>query len=84
MMEDLVEVEIRRVDPQGRLVLQADWRESEVGSGGEVYIVKRKRYLKIIPKIKVDLTENFDKIDLGLEPIGKWRDFERKLYEGAR
>jgi bifunctional DNA-binding transcriptional regulator/antitoxin component of YhaV-PrlF toxin-antitoxin module len=84
MMEDLVEVEIRRVDPQGRLVLPADWRESEVGSGGEVYIVKRKRYLKIIPKIKVDLTENFDKIDLGLESIGKWRDFERKLYEGAR
>lgn len=57
---------------------------SEVGSGGEVYIVKRKRYLKTVPKIKVDLTENFDKIDLGLESIGKWRDFERKSYEGGR
>ncbi|MCP8312998.1 MAG: hypothetical protein H3Z53_01310 [archaeon] len=74
-------VEIKRVDSQGRLILPVDWRESEVGESRELYVVKRKGYLKIIPKRRVDLTENFDKVDLGVEAIGSWKEFERKFYE---
>ena len=58
-------VEVRRIDSQGRLILPADWREAEVGESRELFIVKRRGYLKIIPKRKVDLTKNFDKVDLG-------------------
>jgi len=73
-------VEVKKIDSQGRLILPSDWRESEVGDSRELYIVKRKGYLKIIPKHKIDLTENFDKIDLGIGAIGSWKEFERKFF----
>ena len=75
-----VGVEVKKLDPQGRLILPADWRESEVGEDRELYIVKRKGYLKIVPKRRVDLTEDFDRIDLGVEAIGSWKEFEKKFY----
>ncbi|MEM3430263.1 MAG: hypothetical protein QXN20_05125 [Candidatus Bathyarchaeia archaeon] len=28
--------------------------------------------------------ENFDKIDLGVEVIGSWSEFEKKFYEASR
>lgn len=74
-------VEIRKVDPQGRIILPADWRRSMIDESGEVYIIKRKDYLKIIPKRKIDLTKFFDKIDLGVDAIGDWEEFEKKFYE---
>lgn len=73
-------VEIRKVDSQGRLILPADWRESEIAEAREVYVVKRKGYLKILPKRKVDLTEFFDRVDLGVEAIESWREFEKRFY----
>jgi len=76
-------VEVKKVDSQGRIILPADWRESEVGSSLELYVVKRKGYLKIIPKRRVDLTANFDKVDLGVEAIGDWKEFEKKLLEAG-
>ncbi|MEM2971296.1 MAG: hypothetical protein QW270_02600 [Candidatus Bathyarchaeia archaeon] len=63
--------------------MPADWRESEVGVSRELYIVKRKKYLKIIPKHQVDLTEHFDKVDLGVVAIGNWKEFEKKFYEAS-
>lgn len=75
-------VEIRKVDSQGRLILPADWRESEIVGAREVYVIKRRGSLKILPKRRVDLSAFLDKIDLGVEAIGNWREFERKFYEG--
>ena len=74
-------VEVKKVDSQGRLILPADWRETEIGENRELYIIKRKGYLKIVPKRRIDLTECFDKVDLGVESIGSWKQFEKKLYE---
>lgn len=76
-------VEVKKVDAQGRLILPADWREAEIGESRELYIIKRKGYLKIVPKRRVDLTENFDKVDLGVETIGSWKQFEKKFYEAG-
>ena len=76
-------VEIRKVDSQGRLILPADWRESEIGESRELYVVKRKGYLKIIPKKQVDLTINFDRVDLGVEAISEWEEFKKKLFEAS-
>jgi bifunctional DNA-binding transcriptional regulator/antitoxin component of YhaV-PrlF toxin-antitoxin module len=72
-------VEVKKLDPQGRITLPADWRKSEVGDSKEVYIVKQKGYLKLIPKRRVDLTEFFDKADLGIAPIGSWAVFEKRI-----
>lgn len=73
------DAEVRKVDSQGRLILPADWRKSEVGESKELYLIKRKGYLKIIPKRRIDLTKNFDKVDLGVETIGSWKEFEKKF-----
>lgn len=75
-------VDVRKVDSQGRLILPADWRKSEIAGAREVYVIKRKGSLKILPKRKVDLTALFDNVDLGVEAVGDWRDFEKKFYEG--
>ena len=74
-------VEIKKVDAQGRLILPIDWRETELKESKDVYIIKQKGYLKIIPKRRVDLTSSFDEIDLGVDAIGSWKEFEKKFYE---
>ena len=73
-------VELKKVDEQGRFILPADWRETELSESREIYVIKRKGYLKLIPKRRVDLTECFDKVDLGANSIGDWSDFEKKFY----
>ncbi|MGA2387148.1 MAG: AbrB/MazE/SpoVT family DNA-binding domain-containing protein [Candidatus Bathyarchaeia archaeon] len=75
-------VELKKVDEQGRFILPADWRETELSESRELYVIKRKGYLKIIPKRKIDLTKYFDKADLGVDAIGNWKQFEKKFYEG--
>ena len=76
-------VEVKKVDSQGRLILPADWREAEIGESRELYVIKRKGYLKLVPKRRVDLTECFDKIDFGVQSIGSWSAFEKKIYEAS-
>ncbi len=85
-MVTLVEsgVEVKKVDSQGRLILPADWREAELSENKELFIIKRKGYLKLIPKRVVDLTKFFDKVDLGVESIGSWKEFEKKFYEAGK
>lgn len=73
------EIEIKKMDSQGRLVPSKDWFESEIGKSKELYIIKKEDYLKIIPKQRIDLTEKFDKIDLGIEAIENWKEF-KKIY----
>ena len=75
-------VEVRKVDAQGRIMLPPDWRKTEISEDREVYVIKRRGYLKILPKHKVDLTAFFDKVELGVEAIDDWRKFE-KLFYGA-
>jgi bifunctional DNA-binding transcriptional regulator/antitoxin component of YhaV-PrlF toxin-antitoxin module len=77
-------VEVKKVDSQGRLILPVDWREAEIGESRELYVIKRKGYLKLVPKRRVDLTECFDKVDLGVESIGGWNQFERRFYEAEK
>ena len=60
-------VEIKKVDSQGRIVLPADWRESDLKYSNEVFIIKEPGCLKIIPKQKIDLTKYFDKVDFDVE-----------------
>lgn len=77
-------VEVKKVDSQGRIILPSDWRKTEVGESKEVYIIKRKGYLKLVPKRRVDLTEYFDKVDLGVEAIGSWAEFEKKFWKSHK
>lgn len=71
---------MRRVDPQGRVMLPPDWRKTEISEEREVYIIKRKGSLKIIPKQKIDLTALFDAVEIGVDAIDDWKEFERRFY----
>jgi bifunctional DNA-binding transcriptional regulator/antitoxin component of YhaV-PrlF toxin-antitoxin module len=72
-------VEKKKVDEQGRFVLPSDWRAEELKESKEVFVIKGKGYLKIVPKKKIDLTKFFDSADLGMN-IEDWDDFERRFY----
>jgi len=74
-------VEVKKMDAQGRLILPADWRASELGESKEVFVIKRKGYLKVVPKRQIDLKKCFDQVDLGVESIGNWTRFEKQFYE---
>ena len=74
-------VEIKKVDKQGRIILPSDWRKEELKDSDEVFIIKEKGVLKIIPKKKPDLTKYFDSVDLGVDFIEEWEEFEREFYE---
>jgi bifunctional DNA-binding transcriptional regulator/antitoxin component of YhaV-PrlF toxin-antitoxin module len=74
-------VELKKVDEQGRFILPVDWRENELSESREIYVIKRKGYLKLVPKRRIDLTGCFDKVDLGVKSIGNWTEFEKKFHE---
>ncbi len=76
-------VEVRKVDPQGRLVLPAEWR-GELGESGEVILVKGPGFIKVIPKKKADLRRFFDSVNLGVDALDDWSEFERKFYRLRR
>jgi bifunctional DNA-binding transcriptional regulator/antitoxin component of YhaV-PrlF toxin-antitoxin module len=75
--------EIRKVDPQGRIVLPFNWRQRELKNSDEVIIIEEKGILKIIPKKKVDLTQFFDSIEFDEDQISKledWSEFENSFW----
>lgn len=74
-------VEVKKVDSQGCLILPVDWREAEIGENREVYVVKRKCYLKLVPRRLIDLTQYFDKVDLDVDSIGNWATFEKRIHK---
>jgi len=74
-------VEVKKVDKQGRIILPSEWRKEELKEGNEVFIIKEKGVLKIIPKRKPDLTKYFDSVDLDVDFIEEWDEFEREFYE---
>ena len=77
-------VEVRKIDSQGRIMLPNDWRSEEIQGEKEVYVMKREGYLKIIPKKRGNQTELFDSIDLGVEAIDDWDEFEKTVTEEER
>jgi len=74
-------VEVKKVDKQGRITLPSNWKKKELKDGDEVFIIKEKGILKIIPKKKPDLTKYFDSVDLDVDFIEEWEEFEREFYE---
>ncbi|MCD6330733.1 MAG: MraZ N-terminal domain containing protein, partial [Thermoplasmata archaeon] len=61
-----MEIEIKKIDEQGRIIIPADWRKKEIGKEKRVFVLKEKGCLRIIPIKKIDLTKFFDKVDFGM------------------
>ena len=75
-----MEIEIKKIDEQGRIIIPADWRKRKIGEEKRVFVLKEKDCLKIIPLKKIDLTKFFDKVDFGIN-IDDWEKFEKKIYK---
>ncbi len=67
-------VEVKRIDPQGRLVIPKSWRERW---GNEVILVEFEDRIEIIPRKKPRLSRFFDIIDAEI----KGTDAEKELLE---
>ena len=76
----IIGIEKRKVDKQGRLIIPPDWRD-QLGESREVLVLKGEGFLKIIPLKKGDLTAFFDSVDLGIDKLDDWDEFERKIKE---
>ena len=81
LMVIIVRVEVKKVDKFGRIVLPADWRERALRDTNYVVILKKDNELRIFPLRRVDLRKYFDSIDLGVDAIGDWKEFEKSLME---
>ncbi len=64
---EILGIEKRKVDKQGRLIIPPDWSD-QLGESRDVLIVKGKGFLKIIPLKRGGLTSFFDSVDLRIEP----------------
>lgn len=76
--------EIKKVDGQGRIVLPSDWRETDLKNSNEVLIIREKGYLKIIPRVQIDITQFFDTVDFGdefIDAADNWSKAENILYQ---
>lgn len=75
---------VRKVDDQGRVVIPARWRRKKLKKSKNVLIIEEKDEIRIIPIETLDLTQFFDKIDLGVDKIGAWETFEKQFYGKER
>lgn len=74
-------IEVKKVDRQGRVVLPAEWRREELGDAEEVFLIRGKGYIKLVPKRRPDITKYFDSVDLGVGSVEDWEEFEERYYE---
>ncbi|WP_258083009.1 AbrB/MazE/SpoVT family DNA-binding domain-containing protein [Thermococcus thermotolerans] len=70
-------VEIKRIDPQGRLVLPKSWRERW---GNEVILIEFDDRIEIIPRKKPRLSKFFDIIDAEIKGTDVERELLKSLY----
>ncbi len=76
------DIELKKVDAQGRIVLPVEWRESDLKGSDEVFVIKKRGYLKILPKKRGDLTKFFDSVDLGVDvdlDDKEWDEIEEEI-----
>jgi len=63
-----MEVEVKRVDSQGRVSLPPDWRREVLGENPEVYVLRDGENLVLKPKRRPDLTARFDSVTADVDP----------------
>ena len=78
-----LEVEVKTVDNQGRIILPKNWRDRYL-KGKKAIVSFKEDLIEIRPFTKADLTTYFDKVDVDLKAdLSDWHKVERN-YEGLR
>jgi AbrB family looped-hinge helix DNA binding protein len=74
-----MEVEVKTVDPQGRIVLPKDWRERFLKDKKAV-ISQKGDLIEIRPFEEIDLTKYFDSIEVDLKAdLSDWHKVREEL-----
>jgi len=60
-------MEIKKVDSQGRISLPADWRREVLGDSEEVYVFREGNSLILRPRREPDLVQHFDTVTVDVE-----------------
>ncbi len=76
-----MQVVLKEVDEQGRIVLPVSWRRKYL-KGNKVLIRPRGTGLEILPQEEVDLTSYFDRIEVDMEAdLADWHAVLRELWK---
>ena len=74
-----MQVEIKAVDDQGRILLPKDWRNRYL-KGNKVIVVAKGDLVEIRPLTKSDLTKYFDKVEIDLKAnLSDWHSVRKEL-----
>ena len=74
-----MEVEIKSVDNQGRILLPKDWRNRYL-KGKKAMVVYKGDLVEIRPFTKSDLTKFFDKVEVDLKAdLSDWHKVRKEL-----
>jgi bifunctional DNA-binding transcriptional regulator/antitoxin component of YhaV-PrlF toxin-antitoxin module len=74
-----MQVEIKSVDNQGRILLPRDWRNRHL-KGKKAIIVYKGDVVEIRPFTKSDLTKYFDKVEVDLKAdLSDWHKVRKEL-----
>ena len=74
-----MEVEIKSVDNQGRILLPKDWRNRYL-KGKKAMVVYKGELVEIRPFTKSDLTKFFDKVEVDLKSdLSDWHKVRKEL-----
>jgi len=74
-----LEVEIKSVDNQGRILLPKDWRNRYL-KGKKAMVVYKGDLVEIRPFTKSDLTKFFDKVEVDLKSdLSDWHKVRKEL-----
>jgi len=74
-----LEVEVKSVDAQGRIILPKVWREKYLKNKKAIVSAKGET-IEIKPFAAIDLTEYFDKIDVDLKSdLSDWHKVRKEL-----
>jgi len=76
-----VRVAIKRVDPQGRIVLPLSFRKRL--RRGAVLVVEREDRLEVYP-VDAELSKYFDSVEVDVESFEDYHELRRELREVHR
>jgi DNA-binding transcriptional regulator/RsmH inhibitor MraZ len=76
-----MKVTIKRIDPQGRVVLPLDFRKKI--KSGVVFLVERDDKLEVFPG-DADLSKYFDSVEADVTSFGDYHALRRELREVYR
>jgi bifunctional DNA-binding transcriptional regulator/antitoxin component of YhaV-PrlF toxin-antitoxin module len=74
-----LEVEVKTVDNQGRIILPKNWRDRYL-KGKKAIVSFKEDVIEIRPFTKVDLTEYFDTVNVDLKAdLSDWHKVHKEL-----